>query len=196
MRPASTSTRIRRASLLEIRPPRRPEGFLRAPERADLPCGWAQGHPKPGQIRGQRPAGSRMEPGAAVANMTEQTGIYLLHDFRDIVYVGRATESTLGTRLSAHTRDRLKTRWNRFSWFGFRPVEENGTLGQIPNTYGLRDVVVAMEAVLIEALEPPQNRKGGDGFHGIEYIQAEDPDKAKERLISEFEHLIRRGHRG
>ncbi len=136
------------------------------------------------------------QPGAAVANMTEQTGIYLLHDFRDIVYVGRATESTLGTRLSAHTRDRLKTRWNRFSWFGFRPVEENGTLGQIPNTYGLRDVVVAMEAVLIEALEPPQNRKGGDGFHGIEYIQAEDPDKAKERLISEFEHLIRRGHRG
>ena len=58
------------------------------------------------------------QPGAAVVNMTEQTGIYLLHDFRDIVYVGRATESTLGTRLSAHTRDRLKTRWNRFSWFG------------------------------------------------------------------------------
>ena len=64
-RPPSTSTRIRRASLLEIRPPRRPEGFLRAPECADLPCGWALGHPQPGQIRGQRPASSRREPGAA-----------------------------------------------------------------------------------------------------------------------------------
>ena len=136
------------------------------------------------------------QPGAESVNMTEQTGIYLLHDFRDIVYIGRATESTLGSRLSAHTRDRLKTRWNRFSWFGFRPIEENGTLGSIPDTYDLRDVVIAMEALLIEALEPPQNRKGGDGFHGIEYIQAEDPEKAKERLLSEFEHLMRRGYRG
>ena len=136
------------------------------------------------------------QPSAASVNMTEQTGIYLLHDFRDTVYVGRATESTLGPRLSAHTRDRLKTRWNRFSWFGFRPVEENGTLGPIPGTYDLRDVVVAMEALLIEALEPPQNRKGGDGFQGIEYIQAEDAEKAKERLLSEFEHLMRRDHRG
>ena len=136
------------------------------------------------------------QPGAESVDMTEQTGIYLLHDFRDIVYVGRATESTLGPRLSAHTRDRLKTRWNRFSWFGLRPVKENGTLGPIPKTYDLRDVVIAMEALLIEALEPPQNRKGGDGFHGIEYIQAEDPEKAKERLLSEFEHLMRRSYRG
>ena len=136
------------------------------------------------------------QPGAASVNMTEQTGIYLLHDFRDIVYVGRATESTLGSRLSAHTRDRLKTRWNRFSWFGFRPAEENGTLGPIPKTYDLRDVVVAMEALLIEALEPPQNRKGGDGFHGIEYIQAEDPEKAKKQLVTDLEHLLRQGHRG
>ncbi len=132
------------------------------------------------------------QPGTDPVNMTEQTGIYLLHDFRDIVYVGRATESTLGARLSAHTRDRRKTRWSRFSWFGFRPVEENGTLGPIPKTYDLRDVVIAMEALLIEALEPPQNRKGGDGFQGIEYIQAEDPEKAKERLLSEFKHLMRR----
>ena len=40
-------------------------GPLRASEGADLPRGWAQGHPESGQIRGQRPAGSRMEPGAA-----------------------------------------------------------------------------------------------------------------------------------
>ena len=135
------------------------------------------------------------QPDAASVNMTDQTGIYLLHDFRDIVYVGRTTESTLGSRLYAHTRDRLKTRWNRFSWFGLRGVEDDETLGPIPKTYDLRDVVSAMEALLIEALEPPQNRKAGDGFHGIEYIQAEDPEKAKERVLSEFEHLMRRGHR-
>ena len=130
------------------------------------------------------------QPGAAAVNMTDQNGVYLLHDFRDIVYVGRATEATLGSRLYAHTRDRLKTRWNRFSWFGFREVGDNGTLGPIPKTYELRDVVVAMEALLIEALEPPQNRKGGDGFQGIEYIQAEDPEKAKERLLGELKNLM------
>ena len=130
------------------------------------------------------------QPGAASVNMTDQNGVYLLHDFRDIVYVGRATEASLGSRLYAHTRDRLKTRWNRFSWFGFRAVDDNGTLGPISKTYELRDVVVAMEALLIEALEPPQNRKGGDGFQGIEYIQAEDPEKAKERLLSQLKNLM------
>lgn len=129
------------------------------------------------------------QPGAVPVNMTKQYGVYLLHDFRDIVYVGRATKATLGSRLYAHTRDRLKTRWNRFSWFGFREVDDNGTLGRTSKTYDLHDVIIAMEALLIEALEPPQNRKGGDGFHGIEYIQAEDPEKAKERLISQLKNL-------
>lgn len=131
------------------------------------------------------------QPGAEAVDMSGQTGIYLLHDFRETVYVGRA-ESTLGARLYAHTRDRLKTRWNRFSWFGFRPVREDGTLGAGGATYDQREVVIAMEALLIESLEPPQNRKGGDGFQGIEYIQAEDPEKAKERLINELQHLVNR----
>lgn len=130
------------------------------------------------------------QPGAEAVDMGEQAGIYLLHDFRDILYVGRAMQSTLGSRLSAHTRDRLKTRWNRFSWFGFRPVGEDGSLGTLSVSYDVGDVGVAMEALLIEALEPPQNRKGGDRFHGIEYIQAEDPEKAKERLLGEFQRIM------
>ena len=130
------------------------------------------------------------QPGAEAVDMAEQTGIYLLHDFREILYVGRALKATLGSRLHAHTRDRLKTRWNRFSWFGFRAIDDSGTLESIPDGYHVRDVGVAMEALLIEALEPPQNRKGGDGFQGIEYIQAEDPQKAQERLIGELKGLL------
>lgn len=135
------------------------------------------------------------QPGAEPVNMAGQTGIYLLHDFRDVVYVGRAVEPTLGSRLMTHTRDRHKTRWNRFSWFGFRKPGERGALGPVAKTYDLKAVVVAMEALLIEALEPPQNRKVGDGFKGIEYIQAEDPEKTGDRLLSELEHLVRRRHR-
>ena len=58
----------------ELGPPResRPRGAqevrheaLRAHQRGDRWPGWAQGRPKPGQIRGQRPARSRVDPGAA-----------------------------------------------------------------------------------------------------------------------------------
>jgi hypothetical protein len=31
-----------------------------------------------------------------------------------------------------------------------------------------------MEALLIEGLEPPQNRRRGDDFRAVEYLQAED----------------------
>jgi hypothetical protein len=44
--------------------------------------------------------------------------------------------------------------------------------------FGLNvDVVVAtMEAVLIEGLEPRQNRKRGDDFQAVEFLQFEDPE--------------------
>jgi len=34
---------------------------------------------------------------------------------------------------------------------------------------------------LIEALEPPQNRKRGDDLSAVEYIQKEDPEIEKKR---------------
>jgi hypothetical protein len=51
-----------------------------------------------------------------------------------------------------------------------------------------QDVVVeTMEALLIESLKPPLNRKRGDNLSGIEYIQAIDPqiDTARRRAILE-----------
>ncbi len=133
------------------------------------------------------------QDGAAPVDMAEQTGIYLLYDFRDIVYAGRTTSSRLGSRLSDHTRDRLKIRWNRFSWFGFRAVKDDGTLDGSSGSYKLNDVIPAMEGLLIEALEPPLNRRGGDGFKGIEYIQVEDPEKKKDQILKLVKGLIKDG---
>ena len=59
-----------------------------------------------------------------------QRGIYLLHDGRDVIYVGRSTDDSIGQRLLQHTKNRLSFRWDRFSWFGLNPVEEDGTLGE------------------------------------------------------------------
>jgi hypothetical protein len=81
--------------------------------------------------------------------------------------------------LKQHTTDRLNGRWDRFSWFGVFPVTEDGSLNSNANFSGIMvpTVIAAMEAVLIEALEPRQNRRGGDwNVDAIEFIQEEDPE--------------------
>jgi len=52
-------------------------------------------------------------------------------------------------------------------------------------TYTEAALVAAMEALLIEGLEPPQNRKRGDDFSGVEYLQVEDP-KIKDQKMSQI----------
>jgi hypothetical protein len=100
--------------------------------------------------------------GAQPVDFNKQIGIYLLYDGREVIYVGRATDRPLGKRLFEHTADRLSSRWNRFSWFGLLPVSETGELGSLPETYVGQKIIPAVEAILIEALEPRQNRKRGD----------------------------------
>lgn len=130
----------------------------------------------------------RQGAGATEVNFAEQVGVYLLHDRERVIYVGRA-EDTLFSRLKAHTADRLGGRWDRFSWFGLRDVQPSGSLSEsvVPWT---QDVVVStMEAVLIESLEPPLNRRRGDNLSSVEYIQAQDPrvvDPAKQALIQQI----------
>lgn len=112
----------------------------------------------------------------------KQKGLYILYDHHTVVYVGRAIDRPLGRRLFEHTVDRLGSRWNRFSWFGFHDVADDGSLRETPVKSSLAALVATLEALLIEALEPPQNRKRGDDFSGIEYIQDSDPE-LKEREI-------------
>ncbi len=113
-----------------------------------------------------------------------QEGVYLLHDRRDVVYVGRTTDQPMGLRLQQHVRDRLGSRWERFSWFGVYPVTDDGDLDRSKvGTYDLSMLIVTMEALLIEGLEPPQNRKRGDGFNAVEFLQVEDPDLQRAQAI-------------
>jgi len=126
--------------------------------------------------------------GAKPVDFHKQLGIYLLYDGREVIYVGRATERPLGKRLFEHTADRLSSRWDRFSWFGLLPVSESGELGSLPESYVSTKIIPAVEAILIEALEPRQNRKRGDDLSAVEYIQKEDPEvqrkKAKQIIDS------------
>ncbi|PPD48577.1 MAG: hypothetical protein CTY13_04560 [Methylobacter sp.] len=106
----------------------------------------------------------------------KQKGIYILYDHHTVVYVGRCIDRLLGKRLFEHTVDRLGSRWNRFSWFGLLDVTQEGNLRETNLNSSLASLVATLEALLIEALEPPQNRKRGDDFSAIEYIQDIDPE--------------------
>jgi len=88
----------------------------------------------------------------SAVDFSRQCGIYILYYKDEIVYVGRTTDS-LGSRLYAHTTDTYKRR-DRFSWFGLVPVSPSGELGTPPNSYSYSKLVEALEAVLIEVLEP------------------------------------------
>lgn len=129
--------------------------------------------------------------GASVVNFKNQIGIYLLHDSRETIYVGQAVDQPLGQRLRNHTTDRLNGRWDRFSWFGFYPISENGKLNknlkfENISSKNLGDI---LEAILIESIEPRQNRKQGNLFSGLEYLQQEAPEikkRMKEQLLREL----------
>jgi len=125
----------------------------------------------------------------------KQKGIYILYDHHTVVYVGRTIDRPLGKPLYEHTVDRLGSRWNRFSWFGLLDVTQDGNLRETPFNSSLAALVATLEALLIEALEPPQNRKRGDDFSAIEYIQDIDPE-LREREIQNTLRSIEQKMRG
>lgn len=124
-------------------------------------------------------------PGASVSiNFSTQRGVYILYDHHTPVYVGRSTDQTISQRLYQHTLGRLAGRWNRFSWFGILEPSSDGTLKATSPYVSEATFISAFEALLIEALEPPQNRRQGDGFAGAEYVQDIDPEIKKQQLAA------------
>ena len=132
----------------------------------------------------------QQQPGSTAVDFCNQKGVYLLHDGRTVVYVGRTTEQPLGIRLRQHIADRLNGRWDRFSWFGVYSVADDASLNTTAAvTYDLSMLIVTMEALLIEGLEPPQNRKRGDDFRAVEFLQVEDPEIQKTQIVKLMDEL-------
>lgn len=132
---------------------------------------------------------------ATAVDFSLQKGTYVLYDRDRVMYVGM-TKDSLGARLRYHvTNSRFSHRWDRFSWFGVFPVGPDAKLEHLmaaPNI-PLDKLIQSMEALLIEALEPPLNRRQGDGFKAIEYTQKEDPHlemKKKEDILKEVQRFM------
>jgi hypothetical protein len=136
----------------------------------------------------------RQQVAAKSVDFGLQRGVYVLADHHTVVYVGRAVERPLGQRLYEHTLDRLSGRWNRFSWFGLHGVTDAGKLTEDELKPTFASIVTAFEAILIETLEPPQNRRRGDDFTAVEYIQDIDPelrDREVQNMVRSFEQKLR-----
>lgn len=128
--------------------------------------------------------------GAIPVDFCKQFGIYLLYDGREVIYVGRTTDRPLGKRLYEHTMDRMSARWDRFSWFGLLPVSDNGLLGPFPSSYDAKKLIPALESILIEALEPRQNRKRGDDLAAVEFLQKVDPEIEKKKIKASLDMAL------
>ena len=112
----------------------------------------------------------QQDDNARPVDFADQDGIYLLHSWNEIVYVGqtftRKGDRGLYGRLSDHHTDRnnRKTdRWDTFSWYGFKPVAEGGNLLDSPASGDLASVIDVIEALFIEALMPRLNMQAGRG---------------------------------
>lgn len=135
------------------------------------------------KLLGRSPGGSKF------IDFSGQRGIYLLYDHHTPIYVGRSTDQSIGQRLFQHTLGRLAGRWNRFSWFGTLEPDDDGKLKTAQPLLSESALISTYEAILIESLEPPQNRRQGDGFAGCEYIQDIDPEIKKKEIAATLKVL-------
>lgn len=132
-----------------------------------------------------------------------QRGVYILHDAWEVVYVGKADGTDLGSRLKAHLKDRHAGRWDRFSWYGVIGVvsdgPKKGKLGTNPasKSVSTAELIDTLESFLL-AVEPPRNRRREKIPNATEVFQAQtDPpmhltwsiEEIKTRLISIEETL-------
>lgn len=125
-------------------------------------------------------------------DLADQIGICLLHDRDRLVCAGRAADS-LSARLRVHTGNRLFGRWDRFSWFGLRAVDpETGRLQDAADACSRRLIMATLEALLIESLEPPRNRRRGDGLDTPDYHHVPDPGIEARRRRGRPERLAKK----
>ena len=145
---------------------------------------WNPGQGQKKQLLGISDGGSRS------VDFSSQSGVYILYNRLVPMYVGRTDSRALFTRLESHTEGARRTaRWDQFSWFGFRKVnEESATLLDESENFSTSMLITVLEAVMIEALIPPLNDKGGD-LLGTMYRQVED-SALVERRQDEFRQMV------
>jgi hypothetical protein len=111
-------------------------------------------------------------PASPKVNFAEQAGIYALHlNNETVTYIGQTGERTLGECLFDHTRGRINGHFEKFSFYGFRPVLDDGTFGSLPEKADIQEVMASMLSALVEVANPKANRRYFDKFSQLEFAQ-------------------------
>lgn len=70
-------------------------------------------------------------------------------------------------------------------------MRQAGQLADAAQTgISLHTLIATMEALLIEGLELPQNRRQGDGFQAIEFVQVVDDSVRKRRHLQDLSEIL------
>ncbi|MEO0030525.1 MAG: hypothetical protein RIS94_283 [Pseudomonadota bacterium] len=119
------------------------------------------------------------KPTIKIADFRFQTGIYILYDDYGAYYVG-LSRAGLGKRLKDHTKDDHADKWDRFSWFGFRPIADADRIGirQLSSineeiTENAHATIGDLEALLIKAMGPKANSANMNLKDAAEWKQIE-----------------------
>ena len=146
-----------------------------------------------GTLMGEYGPSRRRRP----VNVWNQRGVYILHDSWEVVYVGKADGTPLGSRLKSHLSDRHAGRCDRFSWYGVIGVVANGPskgkLGADPatKTVDVADVIDTLESFLL-AVDPPRNRRREKIPNAIEVFQAaSEPPKPVASSLEEIKGRLK-----
>ncbi|PKR59708.1 hypothetical protein [Thalassospira lohafexi] len=120
-----------------------------------------------------------------ICDFRNQQGIYILFDNYGPTYVGLTRQQGLGKRLKDHLSDHLANKWDRFSWYGFRPIgcpdPSTGILTLDEPVDSLSDdtytTIGDLEALLIRAIGPRRNSAYPSFQDAEEWTQIWDYEK-------------------
>jgi hypothetical protein len=161
-----------------------PEGLIRAYGEFWSPDLVDWGRPGPG-------GGGALwgRAGNLDVNVWDQLGVYVLHHEWQTIYVGRIDSANrrLGQRLREHLNGRLAGRWDRFSWYGMRAINKDGSLRKLAlrQAASLESVIRTMEAVLLRVGSPSLNIVSGNipGAKRVEQEAEERPRPIASMLV-------------
>ena len=124
-------------------------------------------------------------------NIWDQRGTYALYSNFKIVYVGKADDRAIGRRLTEHLKDRLRKRWDSFSWFGVKEINADGSLQSYSETpINQSDAIRSMELLGIVLSDAPLNRQQGK-FPGAEKIwQINDLPTKESELHQKLDDIL------
>lgn len=132
-----------------------------------------------GRLMGEGPIGYAKK-NQTQTDFREQIGIYVLYSDGKAIYVGQAGSgnNTLFSRLKQHLTDHLADRWDKFSWFGVRKVNKDGSIskaqGDLNRNLKATEILDLIEGLMINVIEPPLNKQGARWKNIDQYYQFEE----------------------